>query len=152
MNSRPIIERFLDKITITDNSCWEWTGSLSNNGYGFIEQNYRTIRAHRFSYEYFNNTLIPSDKCIDHLCRNHKCVNPDHLEVVTIRENQMRGINPELARARGLSLTHCIHGHPYDLFNTYYNPEGYRRCKICRSENAKKCRQALKSKYESEVK
>lgn len=104
MRRQPTIERFRNKVNIQyGGACWEWLGSLSSNGYGFIWHEGHNVRAHRFAYEYFNRTTIPPDKEIDHLCRNHKCVNPDHLEPVTRRENVMRGDNPEILRQRMLS-------------------------------------------------
>ncbi len=105
MRKQSMIERFVNKIEVAIDSCWEWTGSLSTNGYGFIWSGAENIRAHRFAYEYFKCEAIPEGLEIDHLCRNHKCVNPDHLEVVTRRENVMRGINPEILRQRMLSRT-----------------------------------------------
>ena len=41
---------------------------------------------------------------LDHLCRNTICVNPDHLEIVTPRENVLRGFGPTAIKAR---QTHC---------------------------------------------
>jgi DNA-binding XRE family transcriptional regulator len=39
---------------------------------------------------------------LDHLCRQHRCVNPDHLEVVTTQVNIQRGrlakLTPEAVR------------------------------------------------------
>ena len=29
------------------------------------------------------------------------------------------------------SKTHCKHGHPYNAANTYYTPDGRRRCRTC---------------------
>jgi len=104
MRKQPTIERFWAKVAIQDNGCWDWSGSLSSNGYGFIWHNGHSVRAHRFAYEYFNNSPIPSDKEVDHLCRNHRCVNPDHLDVVTHKENVMRGINLELLKQRMLAM------------------------------------------------
>lgn len=51
----------------------------------------RSIAAHRFSYELANGP-IPVGFVIDHLCENKKCVNPDHLEMVSLTENNKRNI------------------------------------------------------------
>ena len=150
MRKQPTIERFRAKVNLQyGGACWEWLGSLSTNGYGFIWHNGHNVRAHRFAYEYFNRTTIPPDKEVDHLCRNHKCVNPDHLELVTRRENVIRGVNPELLKQRMLSLTHCRQGHEFSNDNTYIDYRGYRGCKICkRVSNHKAYRKykALKEK------
>ncbi len=120
------LERFLNKIDVKENGCWEWTSHKSHKGYGEFWFKGKTIRAHRYIYEIYK-AIIPRGKELDHLCRNILCVNPDHLELVTHRENILRGKNPPAMKAR---QTHCIHGHPFDLFNTYYN-KGNRQCKQC---------------------
>jgi WhiB family redox-sensing transcriptional regulator len=38
---------------------------------------------------------------------------------------------PEVARHFNADKTHCKHGHPFDLANTYYTPDGRRRCRAC---------------------
>lgn len=132
MKKRPIIDRFLEKIAVQVSGCWDWTGSISTNGYGFLWDGKNNVRAHRFAYEYFTNFLIPINMEIDHLCRNHQCVNPDHLEVVSHRENVLRGINPTLLGNRRRSITHCLRGHLYVEESTYIDSGGYRACKICK--------------------
>lgn len=65
--------------------CWNWTAALSKGGYGFFWNCY----AHRVAYtEQFGS--VGGDVELDHLCRNRKCVRPDHLEPVSRRENLMR--------------------------------------------------------------
>ena len=81
-----LYKRFLKKINKT-NSCWLWTGRLYKEGYGEFGWNNGHGRAHRFSYTYYKGK-IPNGLVIDHLCRVRSCVNPDHLEAVTIRENR----------------------------------------------------------------
>ncbi len=124
---RQLIEKFLPKIKVVDNGCWEWQGCEVGRGYGGFNGTY----AHRFSYELFNNTIIPAGLTIDHLCRNRKCVNPDHLEAVSLKENILRGTCPP---AKNALKTHCPRGHPYDEVNTYINPKGWRICNICKKQ------------------
>ncbi len=82
----PIV-RFARKIEVDElTKCWRWTASLNNAGYG----NFNGTSAHRFIYQYVFDA-IPAGFQLDHLCRNRKCCNPDHLEMVTAVENFIRG-------------------------------------------------------------
>lgn len=85
------ISRFIDRITIDENGCWNWNGYLSLKGYGTFCTDYQRQRSHRYSYNYFVGE-IPDRLQIDHLCRNKSCVNPAHLDIVTSKENTHRGM------------------------------------------------------------
>jgi len=110
------------------NSCWLWTGAKSSFGYGIFGSNYKHISAHRFSWE-IHRGKIKGNLQIDHLCRNPSCVNPDHLEPVTQRENILRGFGATALLAR---KTHCKYGHPLSGENLYLNKLGQRNCRRCR--------------------
>lgn len=131
MSKRPAIQRFEEKYIPEPNSgCWLWTGTVTYNGYGIFEVNGKKIRAHRFSYE-LHKGPIPDGLTIDHLCRVRCCVNPDHLEAVTMRENTLRGYGISAQNAR---KTHCIYGHPLSGENirVYKRPGRHQRiCKTC---------------------
>ena len=95
-------ERFLSKIEKTD-SCWIWKGTVNpDSGYGRFQVSGKSLYAHRYSYELFNEE-IAEKMVIDHLCRNAACVNPSHLEAVTNRENGIRG-NVILNKKSGLPV------------------------------------------------
>lgn len=76
------------KIEFTDAGCWVWTGAVCpTTGYGTVG----TSSAHQRSWELLVGP-VPDGLVLDHLCRVRHCVNPDHLEPVTQRENVRRGI------------------------------------------------------------
>lgn len=70
--------------------CWIWTAATKERGYGVIGLGSRKegiIKAHRLSY-ILHKGQIPEDKVVMHKCNNPLCVNPDHLESGTRKENQ----------------------------------------------------------------
>lgn len=85
-------KRFHSKVEKTD-ECWNWLGTVNPDGYGQFgmryEGRYSNRGAHRYSYELFNGPTIKGMH-VDHLCFNKKCVNPDHLELVTVSVNNYR--------------------------------------------------------------
>lgn len=110
--------------------CWIWTGTLSggvSGGYARMGADGRSVWAHRFSYEHYVGELVPGLQ-IDHLCRVRCCVNPDHLEQVTPRDNVIRG---DSFAAKEAKKTHCKRGHPFDEKNTRITPKGHRDCRAC---------------------
>lgn len=120
---------------IAPGSCWEWTAAKTSGGYGqFWVKPYRVV-AHRFSYEQLVGP-IPQGLQLDHLCRNRACVNPQHLEPVTQQVNIWRGFS--IATQNRLK-THCPHGHPYSVENTYIHPKNSGRiCRACARERSRR--------------
>jgi hypothetical protein len=114
-------------IPVPWTGCWLWLGKLDKDGYGTLGVNYAMKKAHRASYE-FARGPIPPGLHIDHLCRVRCCVNPDHLEPVTCRENLMRGKG---LAAINHAKTHCVHGHEFTPDNTYFHRS--RRGRICKT-------------------
>lgn len=157
------VAKFWGMVDKTD-TCWLWTGMTTPTGYASfyagIHGGGKTY-AHRFVYDLMVGR-IPDGYDIDHLCRVRNCVNPDHLEAVTHRENMLRGdtVVARMAakthcakghpldgiyegsrycttckprRGRGQQLrSECKQGHPFDEANTYWH-NGYRHCKTCRA-------------------
>ena len=90
--------------------CIIWTGYARTNGYGVTYLRGRVVSTHRVAYA-AQHGGIPEGMQLDHLCRVTLCVNPDHLEAVTARENNRRSNSATAVHAR---KTHCPKGHPLD--------------------------------------
>lgn len=115
-----IPERFWTAIAHDpDTGCWLWQRHPFAAGYGLFRVDGKRWLIHRYSYTALVGP-IPDGLHIDHLCRNRHCVNPDHLEPVTQRENIRRA----------LVKTHCLHGHEFTPENTYLH-RGDRWCRAC---------------------
>ena len=136
-----IARRFWYRVATTEDGCWEWMGGTDRDGYGQMkvlsEGKITTMRAHCVSYM-LHRDEIPAGLQLDHLCRNRRCVNPTHLEIVTGSQNNSRSGSPSAMNAR---KTHCIHGHEFNKQNTRISKEGFRRCRSCERERHKTERQ-----------
>src|SRR5262249_32691059 len=110
--------------------CFLWFGTTASHGYGKIKIYHngkqKAFLAHRLYYE-LEKGPIPKNMVLDHLCRVRCCVNPEHLEIVTLVENIMRG---EGLHAREARRTHCPQGHEYAGENLFYY-NGKRLCRTC---------------------
>lgn len=107
--------------------CWPWLGHTDPKGYGRFKTGGKYHSAHRMAYELLVGP-IPLGLTIDHLCRNHSCVNPYHLEVVSLRENILRSDNMAGRYARRAT---CSRGHSFDPPNGYLRKDGARGCHAC---------------------
>lgn len=126
---RPPLERLMAKVTQhPDNGCWV-SSIVSPLGYARVGlPDGRKLMGHRLVYEMLVGP-IPEGLELDHLCRNHACVNPAHLEPVTHLENVRRGEKAQ--------RTHCVHGHEFTPANTYLRKEGRRMCRACRNRRVR---------------
>jgi len=115
--------RIESKFRRLENGCWEWTSWRIKNGYGRIQLKDGPKLAHRVVYELLVGR-VPPGLTLDHLCRNRLCVNPEHLQPVTMRENVLRGVGPTAINARKVN---CIHGHKI----TGMTKRGHRYCVTC---------------------
>ena len=117
-------------MRVTESGCWIWMGHLNQKGYG----QFRGEGAHRTTYKIYHGP-IQEGLQLDHICRVRCCVNPHHLESVTLQVNVARGEVVITNRSK----THCANGHEYSPENTgHYKNERY--CKVCRAADKKKYR------------
>ena len=126
MRKRPLGERFWAFASKgRKNDCWQWNGSVNNNGYGRLNRNGRIVYAHRLSYELAYG-CVPDGVDVLHRCDNPPCVNPTHLFLGTQADNNLDcrekgrhscGIRPRGERHSRAKLTerdvkkiHRLHG------------------------------------------
>lgn len=123
------VDRFLSKILRSkETACWFWGGYRDRGGYGRFtlstgKMGGKPVMAHRYSYE-LSVGPIPFEHQVHHKCVNPSCVNPSHLEALSVVDH--------VAAQEGhpKNQTHCIRGHEFTVENTrYYN--GYRTCRAC---------------------
>lgn len=123
----PAFRRLWKRFVVSDNGCWEVSGSRDGYGYGRINDGGRPRNTHIVLWEALYGP-VPEGMELDHLCRNPACLRPDHLEPVTHLENVRRG---DCGRHNTVK-THCPGGHEYSPENTYIDPKGSRVCRACR--------------------
>lgn len=83
----------IDGIT----GCWNWQGPLNKGGYAISPVTKGLSKVVHRSIFILLIGDVPMDKQLDHLCRNRKCVNPYHLEIVSQKENVRRGLSAKLS-------------------------------------------------------
>jgi hypothetical protein len=139
---------FFNANILKTETCWLWQGALQEMGYGIINVKKRQMVVHRFSYEMYCEP-IAEGLVIDHLCRTHNCVNPDHLEAVTRGENVLRGIGIPVVNK---SKTHCLNGHPFTPENTRMRTreEKGRECRICSNNRRRECSRRQRAQRKAE--
>jgi hypothetical protein len=108
--------------------CWIWLGAKRPTGYGvvYVPDGQTTTSAHRVAYV-LSGGVIPDGLHVDHLCRNPSCVNPDHLEPVTPRENVHRGDSPGIRVQRSGICSAGLH-----------TTDGL--CRVCKNERQQRSR------------
>jgi hypothetical protein len=100
--ARAIEERFWDSRNIDfSESCWRWLRATDHHGYGHLTVGGKRVIAHRLAYELANGP-IPTGMSIDHICHNTSCVQPDHLRVVTHKQNMENRVGAHKNSSTGI--------------------------------------------------
>lgn len=145
MKSKTLKQRFLAKIK-KENGCWVWTASKVKTklSYGQIWDGERLQLSHRVSYQIYKGK-IPKGMTIDHMCRNTLCVNPEHLRVLSLRDNILAGDGPT---AKNYRKKFCVHGHPLKPGNFKKTKYG-RICRTCSNAQNRKRRRIIREKLQN---
>lgn len=140
------LERLFSKIVADpDTGCWNWTGCTGGRGYGQIKFRRRMVYVHRLMYAWAFAPL-PNGKSkhiptVDHACKNLLCCNPIHLQLLSQRDNILKGDSISAAYAR---RTHCNRGHLLDG-----TKKVGRYCKTCSRESTKAYNQRKRAAHDS---
>ena len=121
--------RFERRVQRTE-LCWLWTGNKAGYGYGYFNLDHsRRLKAHRAAWQFANGQRVPTGKWILHRCNTRLCVNPDHLYVGTVLDNNRdtvkAGTHPFMKPEWKAKYDHCNRGHLL---------HGAKKCPLCLRE------------------
>lgn len=161
MATRGIPDRYRNRIIVSEDGCWVWTGCVTSSGYGRTWDGTRATWAHRALYEVCVGE-IPVGHELDHLCHSaqecvggpacphRRCVNPTHLEPVAHLVNVRRGGGSAATARRHAAQQHCKRGHPLSGDNLRINSDGARGCRKCRKASWAKYRLLRKQERQAQ--
>lgn len=106
-NLERLRSRIMDRVKFED-GCWLCSLFINHKGYSTVGVRRSVFRSHRVMWE-LDRGPIPDGLTIDHLCKNKSCVNPDHMEIVSVAENTAR------AQCSSFGRGYCKRGHDTSL-------------------------------------
>lgn len=120
------IDEIERRVTMEPNTgCWLWLGTMSEYAQAYVDG--KTMSVPRLVLGLKKGDGL----CACHRCDNPACVNPAHLFIGTIADNNRdmmrkgRFVHPETLR------THCAKGHPFSGENLRISGRGHRICQTC---------------------
>ena len=135
------IYALMERSDSTDQGCLVYPTTRAD-GYARVRVGGRKRYAHRLVMESLMGMALPQQLEVDHLCRVRNCINPEHLEIVSHREN--------VSRYQALK-THCKAGHPYSGDNLYLTSRGGRACRRCRTDYIREYMRQRRSQRDTAV-
>lgn len=138
VNMRAKIAYTVSPVPEISGPCWTWQNCLNSKGYGNVSINGKVQLTHRAAYLRIVGD-IPRGLQLDHLCRNIRCCNPEHLEPVTGK------VNAE--RTAAATKTRCINGHELAGDNLVIKKRGnrspVRNCRTCANDRRRARREQV---------
>ena len=127
---RPLADRLSDKCEVSQDGCWNWTGAVTQHGYGRMSYRNHVYRTHRLAaHLWLGLDLNDSETAVCHTCDNPPCFNPDHLYLGSQKENVQDMVTRGRAYKGPDQWSHCKKGHAL----TSENRRG-RRCRTCENK------------------
>lgn len=137
MDKQAIKQRLLEAIE-PEEGCWVWQKTPHKRGYGRIKVAGRSLWVHRVAYEVLKERRIPVGLTVDHTCFNKLCINPDHLEAVTLEENGRRWLKKYAEDNPRFPCGHERYGGGVLVYRDGKyrsgSPKKQRRCGVCFKE------------------
>lgn len=138
---RPLPDRFFSKVSPEPNSgCWLWLGSAHRLGYGQLRVEGRAVLATHVSLELARRPRPFPEACARHKCDNPNCVNPDHLEWGTLKDNSHDAAVRGRANLSGLEVGR-------ERMRAIYEQRPVKSCEQCGSEFRPRHSQAARNKH-----
>jgi hypothetical protein len=130
-------------LTVKQFPCEIHDGWTVGAGYAGVTRNGKTKIASRVVWEEVHGP-IPDGYEIHHVCENKLCVNLDHLRLIERRQHRLLHQQHVVAGMKGAAVqvakTQCANGHEFTPENTYIDSHGWRSCRRCRAEAARRFR------------
>ena len=77
-----------------ETGCWIWEGTVGHKGHGRINLSGHVLTAHRVYWEWAMGRAVQDGCLLHHNCHNPRCVNPDHLREMTMKEHKRHHLDP----------------------------------------------------------